>query len=337
MDIPKISILVPAYNCSKYIRQCLSSILNQTYSNFEILISDDGSSDNTRAIIDGIDDKRIRRFHNDQNLGKNSTCNSLFERTKGQYITVHDADDFSHPKRFELLLRFMELNNDYVMCGSSYYSVTEDGINIIDRNKMETSSEKIRQNIKNESQFHGPTLLFKRDMVPMVGGLYRYFTFGEDIDFTMRVVEKYQTCNLPHFLYNYRICPNSITKSVVNFSFERAVTNELRYFLASQRKLQGYDCLMVGNKNELEAEKKRLISNLDNFQVIENSVAYLLHYSMYKQAIILCFKLFYSNIPIMKYCRLLLYTSRKAFLFIAKKLLGFINYEKVDFSTDTSI
>ena len=131
MNDPKISILVPAYNCSKYIGQSLSSILHQTYSNFEILISDDGSSDNTRAIIDGIDDKRIRRFHNDQNLGKNSTCNSLFEHAAGEFVSVHDADDFSHPKRFELLLRFMELNTDYVMCGSSYCSVDQDGTNII--------------------------------------------------------------------------------------------------------------------------------------------------------------------------------------------------------------
>jgi glycosyltransferase involved in cell wall biosynthesis len=337
VDNPKISILIPAYNCAKFIRQCLSSILNQTYSNFEILISDDGSTDNTRAIIDGIDDKRIRRFHNNKNLGKNFICNSLFQNVKGDYVSVHDADDFSHPKRFEMLLQFMELNTDYVMCGSSYYSVDEDGINVIERNKMETSATIIKHNIRNESQFHGPTLLFKRDIVPLVGGLYRYFTFGEDIDFTMRVVEKYKTCNLPQLLYFYRICSNSITKSVTNFSLERAVTNKLRYFLADQRKLQGHDCLMLGDNKEIEIEKRRLISELDNYQVIEDSVAYLLHYSMHKQAIMLCIKSFYSNVRIMKIFGLILYTFRKTFLFFAKKSLGFINYEKVDFSTDTGI
>tara|TARA_Y100000294_G_scaffold156126_1_gene156818 strand:- start:241 stop:1254 length:1014 start_codon:yes stop_codon:yes gene_type:complete len=337
VDNPKISILIPAYNCAKFIRQCLSSILNQTYSNFEILISDDGSTDNTRAIIDSIDDKRITRFHNDQNLGKNLICNSLFENAKGDFVSVHDADDFSHPKRFELLLNFMELHTDYVMCGSSYYSVDEDGTNIIEGNKMETSATKIKQNIRNESQFHGPTLLFKRDIVPLVGGLYRYFTFGEDIDFTMRVSEKYQTSNLPQFLYFYRICSNSITKSVTNFSVDRAVTNKLRYFLSDQRQLQGQDCLMLGDNKEIEAEKTRLISELDNFQVIEDSVAYLLHYAMHKQAILLCFKSFYLNGPFIKYCRLLLFTFRKAFIFFVKNSLGYINYEKVDFSTDTSI
>ena len=337
MDNPKISILVPAYNCSKYIRQCLSSILNQTYRNLEILISDDGSSDNTRAIIDNIKDNRIKRFHSEKNYGKNSICNSLFEHAKGEFVSVHDGDDFSHPKRFELLLNFFESNNDNVMCGSSYYSVDEEGINIIEHNKMETSGTIIRQNIKNNSQFHGPTLLFKREIVPLVGGLYRYFIFGEDIDFSMRVVEKYKTCNLPHFLYYYRICPNSITKSVTNFSFERAITNELRYFLADQRQLQGQDCLMLGNNDELEAEKTRLISELDRFKVIENSVAYLLHYKMHKQTILLCVQSFHCNVPLMKYCRLLFFAFRKSMLYFVKKLLGFISYEKVDFSTYTSI
>tara|TARA_B100000315_G_scaffold146462_1_gene135390 strand:- start:3076 stop:3450 length:375 start_codon:yes stop_codon:yes gene_type:complete len=124
---------------------------------------------------------------------------------------------------------------------------------------------------------------------------------------------------------------------VANFSFERAVTNDLRYFLSDQRQLYGQDCLMLGKINELETEKKRLISKLDRFKVIEDSLSYLLHYRMHKQAILLCFKSFNSIIPIIKYCRLLIFAFRKSLLFFVKKSLGLINYEKVDFGTYTSI
>ena len=148
MDDLKISVLVPAYNCSKYIMKCITSILNQSYSNLELLISDDGSSDNTREIIDSVDDKRIKRFHSNENIGKNLICNSLFDHAKGEFVSVHDADDFSHPKRFEYLMKILKINKEYVMCGSSYYSVDEKGVNIIESNKMETSVNKITENIK---------------------------------------------------------------------------------------------------------------------------------------------------------------------------------------------
>ena len=126
MDDPKISILVPAYNCSKYIEQCLSSILSQTYSNFEILISDDGSSDNTRAIIDSIDDNRIKSFHNSKNRGKTFTVNSLAKRVTGSFVTIHDADDISVQNRFEKQMVAFQNSSILGMCGTSFNYVKND-------------------------------------------------------------------------------------------------------------------------------------------------------------------------------------------------------------------
>ncbi len=337
MDDPAISVLLPAYNAEKYAKQAVQSILHQTFTNIELLVADDGSTDCTRSVIDTFQDDRIRTFHRDSNVGKNEICNMLLEQARGRFISVHDADDFSHPSRFDFLLRFLSNETEYAMCGSSYYTVSESGRDILEKNRMPTSSSSIQRDIQSQSQFHGPTLLIRREIIQEVGGLYRYFVFGEDIDFTMRVVEKYKTSNLPYFLYYYRICPNSITKSVTNFSFERAVTNELRYFLADQRKLRGYDCLMVGEPKELEAEKRRLISNLDKLQVVERSVGYLLHYGMYQQALLFCITSFPSNVKITGLVRILMFSFRKALIFLLRRAGGFIKYEQVDFSSDTRI
>lgn len=102
-----VSILLPAYNCDRYIAQTIESILLQTYTHFELLIINDGSTDNTIQEIEKFKDKRIQLIHNPQNMGLIATLNKGLQIAKGRFIARIDADDICLPNRIEKQVNFL--------------------------------------------------------------------------------------------------------------------------------------------------------------------------------------------------------------------------------------
>ena len=117
---------MPVYNVEKYIVQAIECILNQTYSNFELLICDDGSQDRTVEIIESYSDSRIKLFKNKANRGNLKTTNFLLQQCKGDFITIQDGDDYSVSNRFEIILNAFEKHPAIGMIGSNYMAVTFD-------------------------------------------------------------------------------------------------------------------------------------------------------------------------------------------------------------------
>lgn len=103
---PFISVLMPVYNCENYIREAVESILNQTYANFEFIIIDDASTDQTVAIIQSYKDKRIHLVVKPKNSGLTNSLNYGLTIAKGKYIARMDGDDISLPNRFQNKLKF---------------------------------------------------------------------------------------------------------------------------------------------------------------------------------------------------------------------------------------
>ncbi len=118
---------MPAYNCEKFVKHAIDSMLNQSYSNFELLIADDCSKDSTKSIIDSYTDERIKRFHNDVNLGYLKASNKLFKQCTGQLITFQDADDYADLTRLEKLVGFLDKNEKVSVIGSNVIKVDENG------------------------------------------------------------------------------------------------------------------------------------------------------------------------------------------------------------------
>lgn len=257
LNNPILSVLLSAYNSSRYVKQSIDSILNQTFSDFELLIADDGSSDATKAIIDSYSDSRIVKSHNLNNQGKVETVNRLALMAKGEYLTIHDADDFSEPKRFEIIMSFFKENSEMALVGSSFFEINGNKREAV---KMPTDYNEIKAALPDRSQFHGPTIVFKKAILKDTNGLFRYFTWGEDIDFTARVVEKHKAVNIDLPLYNYRIHDKSLTKDVKVIKPDRLINQKLRVFLAEQRKRDGVDCLMENKPQILENERQRLLA-----------------------------------------------------------------------------
>lgn len=115
---PKISVLIPVYNGAAYLRPSIESILNQTFTDFELLLLDDASTDNSAEIIKSYTDSRIKFFQSEKNLGISAARNKLMDLAQGEYLAVMDHDDLSAPTRLAEQFEFMERNPEVAMLGT---------------------------------------------------------------------------------------------------------------------------------------------------------------------------------------------------------------------------
>ena len=115
------------YNGEKYLREAIESILNQTFTDFEFLIVNDGSTDSSLEIILSYPDERIRVIRNDRNIGLTKSLNKALQQAKGEYIARQDADDISLQNRFEEQLIYLEKHPEVALLGTSAYKIDERG------------------------------------------------------------------------------------------------------------------------------------------------------------------------------------------------------------------
>ncbi len=227
MNMPTVSVIMPAYNCEKYINEAIDSILNQTYADFELLIADDGSTDNTKTIIDHYSDPRIKKYHNKKNLGYLKTSNILITHCKGRFISFQDADDSSVFNRLELLLKEFAKNSNLCCAGTYVNRINEDSTY-----KETISFKNDYKSIKADLPYFfncvGSALMVKKEVIDNVGLYENYFDRcgSEDLYWYGIVAKKFETINIPMPLYNYRSTPNSISNEVKK-SPKKQMSNEI--------------------------------------------------------------------------------------------------------------
>jgi glycosyltransferase involved in cell wall biosynthesis len=285
-DNPLVSIVIPAYNAEKYINETIDSMLAQTYSYFELIIADDCSTDSTRKLIDAYKDERIHRFHNKKNMGQLRTVNKLLNFTKGEFITIHDADDVSLPNRLELLLEAFTNDPELGMVGSWGELVTETGKHIDFDRRPEHDAE-IRKRIKDRSAFLGAAVMIKREVLEKVGGYRPYFEFigYKDYDWTYLVTDLFKVHNLQVPLYKYRQVASSNSKKV---DPKRIVSDKVVQFLGKQRNENGgKDSLMQGDEAGVDAymEKLLLPYKKDPSRIYREHAAMAMYNKMHQRAI----------------------------------------------------
>lgn len=125
---PKITVLMPVYNCELYIKEAVDSILNQTFSDFEFIIIDDASTDSTISILETYNDSRIQLIKKPQNSGYTNSLNFGLSIAKGEYIARMDGDDISLPERFAKQVVFLDANPEIILCGTSFKIIGKDQI-----------------------------------------------------------------------------------------------------------------------------------------------------------------------------------------------------------------
>lgn len=126
MEKGLVSIIMPSYNTAPYIRETIQSVLDQTYQNWELIIIDDCSTDNTDEVVASIKDERIRYYHNEKNSGAAVSRNRALREAKGRWIAFLDSDDLWMPEKLEKQISFME-KNGYSFSYTNYEEIDVDG------------------------------------------------------------------------------------------------------------------------------------------------------------------------------------------------------------------
>ena len=197
----RIGVLMPVYNAEPYIKEAIDSILNQTYSNFDFYIINDGSSDKSDEIIRSYTDERIHYLVNDQNRGLVYTLNRGLDLIENEFIARMDNDDIAFPDRFEKQLKFMDSHQNIVACGSQVqYFGTSDIIPEYPLNHDEIKARFITAN----AIVH-PTAFIRSEFINEQNIRYdEEHTYLEDYNFWLDVSRKGKLANHPEILLKYR-------------------------------------------------------------------------------------------------------------------------------------
>lgn len=199
---PLVSVIIPLYNGGKYIGEALRSILNQSYSELEVIIINDGSVDNSAEIVQSVKDSRITLLHNNCNQGLAYSLNRGIKVAKGTYIVRMDADDVALPKRVSYQVNFMEQNPNIGVSGSWMKSFGES--NYI--KKYPSSPEECRIQLLFDVPIGHPSAIMRKNLLISNNLFYNeeLKTYGEDYDLWYRVSKKSEIANIPKVLMLYR-------------------------------------------------------------------------------------------------------------------------------------
>lgn len=205
-----VSVIMPVYNAGQFLSAAIESIVNQTFHDFEFIIVDDASTDNSWQIIKSYQKKhpgliRPVKLRINRNNGGDACANQGYKIARGEYIARMDADDIAHPQRLEKQIDFMKKNQDIILCGTQAYVIDRD--NRITGQKCEpTEDSEIRKNYFIFHPIIHPTVMIRKSMLPKRSYLYKIcFNANNDLLTFFELLNCGKFANLPEKLLFYRI------------------------------------------------------------------------------------------------------------------------------------
>ena len=206
--IPKVTVLMPVYNGAEYLHQAIDSVLNQTFSDFEFLIINDGSTDTTEEIILSCDDPRIRYVKNEHNIGLTATLNKGLELASGEYVARVDSDDVMQPQRLELQYEFLKSNPDITVVGSWWGHIDESGKDpgYITKVPLEPFSCALMMYFDGENPVGHPCVMYRKNAIRQIGGYNEEYSHAEDLELWFRCsLNRLEFANIGEPLTLYRV------------------------------------------------------------------------------------------------------------------------------------
>lgn len=221
--MPTITVLMPVCNDEKYIRDSIDSVLSQTYTDYEYLIIDDGSTDSTADIIKSYSDPRILFVKNKKNIGLTKSLNMGLDLARGEYIARHDSDDKMDKYRLEKQLDFLNNNKDIAMVGTYWKTINEHN-EIIENIPWPVGFE---NNLFNVLTGDNPvsTVLIRSKIIKQVRYAEKY-VLSQDMDLYLRIYAAgFKSDNIPEYLNFVRIHDKQLSNTAIN--------NQRYYFLVA--------------------------------------------------------------------------------------------------------
>lgn len=198
-----VSVLMTAYNAEKYIEDAISSILNQTYKDFEFIILNDGSTDNTLKIIQSFKDERIRII-NDGKLGYYKAKIKLINEARGKYIAIMDADDICYPNRLSEQVNFLNTNPNFGLVGANAKWINNENLGFGKGFNFSFSPDELKCRLLFHNCFVHTSVLIRKSILDNYHINYKELA-GEDYDMWIQISKYSEIYNIPKDLIKYRI------------------------------------------------------------------------------------------------------------------------------------
>lgn len=216
--MPLLTVLMPVYNAERFLDEAVRSILNQSLRDFELLIVNDASTDNSLSIIAAFNDDRIRVINNEKNLGISATLNKGIQYASTELIARMDADDISHPSRLQKQYDFFQHNPECALL-SSWVNVVSESREFLRREEFR--SKYYYYNMTFDCWIYHPSVMYKKSAVMDVGG---YSTpYSEDFDLFWHMMRKYKIDNIQETLLDYRVTSQSLHQVTKKAEYDQAI------------------------------------------------------------------------------------------------------------------
>lgn len=209
--MPAVTVLIPAYNAGTFLRPAVDSILSQTFTDFECLVIDDGSTDGAVSALSGVTDPRLRIELNPRNLGLIATLNRGLELARAPLLARMDADDLAMPTRLQLQVSEFQARPELALLGTCATMIDAHGreFGLID---VVQSRQDIVKGILRHNVFVHPSVMMRTNIVRSLGGYSESAPQAEDYALWLRFALEYEVGNLPDRLMQYRVHSGQISQ-----------------------------------------------------------------------------------------------------------------------------
>ena len=219
---PKVSVIIPVYNREKYVGEAISSILAQSFTYFELLLIDDGSTDGSQEIMKSYTDPRVRLVCNEYNLGIPKTRNKGLQLARGDYIAILDSDDTAFPDRLAKQVAFLDRHQDYALLGSWAAQMDEEGRSLEKGKRRFVSSGEVKSHLLFRCWLHHSSVM-ARTAILQAYGYREQYVLCSDFDLFVRLARKHKLGHLPEPLVRHRSHEGSITRQKVQLTKDKDV------------------------------------------------------------------------------------------------------------------
>lgn len=280
-----VSVVMPVYNGEKYLREAIDSILNQTYSNFEFIIINDGSSDKSEQIITSYNDNRIIYISNTSNIRLIATLNKGLQLAKGDYIVRMDQDDISMPHRIEIQVAFMNQHPEYVLAGSYVSTIDSFGVEL-GSIAYYTEDTDLRFAMTQYCPFVHPSVIIRSFILRDKNIFYeKVFLHAEDYRLWTILSSFGKIKNLPECLLHYRVHLEQTSNVHKAFQIKQMQLIQENYLSSLFPNYSSEIVSLVFLRSNLKEKDEVNIKDLRNFmhEIYDNIVHSALHRFLIKR------------------------------------------------------
>lgn len=220
-EIPKVSIVLPTYNGTQYIKESIDSCLEQSYKSLELIIVDDGSTNNIKRIIDSYNDERIIYLRHKTNLGLANALNTGFSHARGVYLTWTSDDNLYKRKAIEAMVRVLENNPKIDFVYANYYIINAEG------QVTQYVSTGRTQDLDRHNCI-GPCFLYRRRVYKAIGMYNPRYFLAEDYEYWLRIRDRFNMSKIDDFLYFYREHNDRLSSTHEAITIEKQVEKAIQ-------------------------------------------------------------------------------------------------------------